>query len=63
MTLILIYIIFLFIMFLVYFEYMHDIVTVIFKFMHKIIEHSTQYSSGLSSWTLCKHGAYTVSFL
>jgi len=58
MTLILIYIMFLFIMFFVYFEYAFDMVIVIFKFMHRIIERLTQYSSGLSSQILCKRGAF-----
>ena len=51
---------FLSIMFLVYFGYMLDRVTVIFKFMHRITERLTKYSSGLSSWTLCERGAYTL---
>ena len=58
MTFILIYIMFLFIMFFVYFEYAFDMVIVIFKFMHRITERLTQYSSGLSSQILCKHGAF-----
>ena len=51
-TLILIYIVFLFIMFLVYFKYMHGIVLVTFEFIYEFIEHSIQYSSELSSRTL-----------
>jgi hypothetical protein len=48
-TLILIYIVFLFIMFLVYFKYMHGIVLVTFEFIYEFIERLIQYSSELSS--------------
>jgi hypothetical protein len=56
-TLILIYIVFLFIMFLIYFKYMFSTTLVYFEFIYEFIERSIQYLSQLSCQTLCKHGA------